>query len=87
MAPPTIREATGTPFEYEVEVKESPPDTDPVNIEGCEVVAFVAEDANCAPTASAAALKVAKELLLSSGPGLTANTIPWPQWLAAVFEA
>jgi hypothetical protein len=24
-------------------------------------------------------------LLLPSGPGLTANTMPWPQWLAAVF--
>jgi hypothetical protein len=74
------------PFEFGVEV-ESPPDTDPVDFEGCGVVAFVAGDANCAPTASAAAWKVAKESLLPSGPGLIANTIPWPQWLVAIFEA
>jgi hypothetical protein len=74
------------PFEFEVGVEvdvESPLDTDPVDFEG----AIAAEDANCPPTASAAALKMAKDSLLSSGPGLTANTIPWPQWLAAVFAA
>jgi hypothetical protein len=76
------------PFEFEVEVEvESPPDTDLVDFEGCDVAAFVAEDANCAPTPSAAALKIAKDSLLPSGPGLTANTIPWPQWLVVVFEA
>ena len=76
------------PFEYGAEVAvEIPPDTDPVNFEGCGVVAFAAGDANCTPTASAAALKTAKDSLLPSGPGLTANTIPWPQWLVAVFEA
>jgi hypothetical protein len=86
MAASILREIA--PFEFEVEVEvESPPDTDPVEFEGCGVVAFVAEDANCAPTASAAAMKAAKDSLLPSGPGLTANTIPWPQWLVAVVEA
>jgi hypothetical protein len=37
--------------------------------------------------ASAFALKAANELLLPSGPGFTANTMPWPQWLAGVFAA
>jgi hypothetical protein len=37
--------------------------------------------------ASAAALKAAKELLLPSSPGLTANTMPLPQWVPAVFAA
>src|SRR6266566_5881438 len=68
------------PFEFEMEVEvESPPDTDPVDFEDCEVV--VEGDANCAPTASAPALKAAKDSPLPSGPGFTANTIPWPQWL------
>jgi hypothetical protein len=81
MTPSILREIA--PFEFEVEVEvESPLDTDLVEFEGCEVVVG---DANCAPTASADAWKAAKELLLPSGPGLIANTIPWPQWLAAVF--
>jgi hypothetical protein len=49
-----------------------------------DVVAFAA---NWAPMANASALKLAKELLLPSAPGLTANTMPLPQWLAAVFAA
>lgn len=86
MAASILREIA--PFDFEVEVEvESPPDKDPVELEGCGVVAFAAGDANWAPTASAAALKAAKDSLLPSDPGLTANTIPWPQWLAAVFEA
>jgi hypothetical protein len=86
MAASILREIA--PFEFGVDVDvESPPDTDPIDFEGCGVVVFVAGDANCAPTSSAAALKVAKDSLLPSGPGLTANTIPWPQWLVAVFEA
>jgi hypothetical protein len=36
---------------------------------------------------SAAAWKLAKELLLPLAPGLTANTMPLPQWLPAVFAA
>ena len=43
--------------------------------------------ANSAPISSASSRNAAKELLLPSGPGLTANTMPWPQWLAAVFAA
>jgi len=43
--------------------------------------------ANCLPIASAFALKAANELLLPSGPGFTAKTMPWPQWLAGVFAA
>jgi hypothetical protein len=55
MAASILREIA--PFECEVEVEvESPPDTDPVDFEGCEVVASAAEDASWAPTASAAAL-------------------------------
>jgi hypothetical protein len=87
MAASILREVA--PFEFEVEVAvevESPPDTDPVDFEGCEVVAFVAEDPNCAPTARAAAWKAAKDSLLPSGPGLTANTMPWPQWLVDVLK-
>lgn len=46
----------------------------------------VAEEDNVVPTALAAAWKAAKELLVPSTPGLTANTIPLPQWLAGVFS-
>ena len=82
MAASILREIA--PFEFEVEVEVgSPLDTDPVEFEGCEVVVGFA---NCTPTASAAAWKAAKELLLPSGPALIENTIPWPQWLAAVFD-
>lgn len=80
MTPSILREIA--PFDFEVEVEA----TVPVDFEGCEVVAFVAVDPNCCPIARAVSLKVAKDSLLPSGPGLTANTIPWPQWLAAVFE-
>ena len=59
-------------FEFKVEADvdvESPPDTDPVDLEGYKVLAFVAGDANCAPTARAAALKAAKGPSLPLGPG------------------
>jgi hypothetical protein len=78
MAAPISREIA--PFEFDVEAEvevESPPETDPVDVEDCEDV--VEGDANCAPTESAADLKAAKDSPLPSGPGLTANTIPWPQ--------
>lgn len=88
MAASILREIS--PFEFEVEVEveveSPPPDTDPVDFVGCEVAEGVAEDANCDPMARAPAWKTAKESLLPSGPGLTANTMPWPQWLAAVLE-
>jgi hypothetical protein len=80
MAASILREVA--PFEFEVEVEvedERPPDTDPVDFEGCE-------DPNCAPTARAPAWKAAKDSLLPSGPGLTANTMPWPQWLVDVLK-
>jgi len=54
MAPWTFRQISPFKFEVEVEV-EVPLDVDPVDFEDREVVAFVAEDANCAPTASPAA--------------------------------
>jgi len=80
MAPWRSRETS--PFEFEVKVDvdvDVPPDNDPVDFEDREAVAFAAEDANCAPTANAAALKAAKEPLPSPSSGLTANTMPWPQ--------
>jgi len=43
-----------------------------------------AEEAKLAPTAFAPARKAENELFVPSAPGLTANTIPLPQWLAAV---
>jgi hypothetical protein len=45
-----------------------------------------AEEDKLAPTAFAAARKLENELFEPSAPGLTANTIPLPQWLAAVFS-
>ena len=55
-----------------------------------EVVVVVpgneAEEDNAAPIASAAAWKAAKELFVPAAPGFTANTIPFPQWLAGVFS-
>ena len=84
MAASILREIAPFKFEVGAEVDvESPLDTDPVDFEDT----IAAEDANSPPTASAAALKMAKDSLLSSGPGLIANTIPWPQWLAAVSAA
>lgn len=50
-------------------------------------VVFVAFAANLAPISNAIAKKLENELLLPSGPGLTANTMPFPQWLSAVFAA
>jgi len=61
----------------EVEIVDVPTVAVPVN---------AAEDDNAAPAAFAAAWKAAKELLVPSTPGLTANTIPFPQWLAGVFS-
>ena len=61
----------------------------PDAVAATEVVAEdneAAEEDNAAPTASAAAWKAAKELLVPLAPGLTANTIPFPQWLAGVFS-
>jgi hypothetical protein len=91
MAPPAFEVIA--PFDFEVEPAlevEVEPDTDTEPVDFVEelvvVVAFV-ELVNCAPMASAAAWKLAKELLLPSSPGLTANTMPLPQWLAAVFAA
>ncbi len=48
---------------------------------------FVSLDANCLPIFNAFPRKARYEVLLPSGPGFTPNTIPLPQWLAAVFSA
>ena len=42
---------------------------------------------SCWPIARAAFLKFVKELAEPSGPQFTANTMPAPQWLAAVLAA
>lgn len=51
-----------------------------------KTVGIPTDEDNAAPTALAAAWNVAKELLVPLTPGLTANTIPLPQWLAGVFS-
>ncbi len=59
---------------------------DESGVVGVPTVGVPADEDNAAPTALAAAWKAAKELLVPSAPGLTANTIPLPQWLAGVFS-
>jgi hypothetical protein len=51
---------------------------------GLAVDDALAEEDNAAPTALAAFWKAENEVFVPSAPGLTANTIPLPQWLAGV---
>jgi hypothetical protein len=81
--PSTINDIAPLGFADEVEEGEV---FDEVEIVDVPTVGDAAEDDNPAPTASAAAWKAAKELLVPLAPGLTANTIPFPQWLAGVFS-
>ena len=93
--PSTIKDVAPLDFEDSVEDGEAPDlvtngETSDLVTEveygGADVPDNEAEEDNAAPTASAAAWKAAKELLVPLAPGLTANTIPFPQWLAGVFS-
>lgn len=80
--PSTINDVAPLGFADEVE------EVEVVDEDGVvDVPDNAAEEDNAAPIASAAAWKATKELFEPSAPGLTANTIPFPQWLRGVFAA